>query len=502
MKRLSLLPLATLCSILPALSQTNSDPWPQHAGNAQHTAAAPAPLQPTKRILWTAPVDTAPQYNGSALFIHYTSPMITRGGTVVFPVKTAATGGFMLDGRRASDGVRRWSVSSDYILPDGGGWTPMCGAAIVTNPSNRAKASAVIVGAGGKIFVRDFADDAVSRVRTLFFYDQSAYKANPSAFDSSVFINTPLTVDGAGNIYFGYMVTAENPLKLRSGFVKINLAGVVTTTTILNATGGKVSGKVATNCAPAISNDGQTVYFAVNGSTPYLVGLKTANLAPKALAPLTDPYTNTLANVTDLSTSSPMVAPDGSVYYGIIENPWGSNRLRGWMLRFNASLVQQGAPGAFGWDNTPSLVPKAAVPSYKGSSPYLLLTKYNDYAQTGGSGKNKVAILDPFDTQVDPTTNHNTMKEVITIVGPTADNASGGVREWCVNTAAVDVAGKCAMINSEDGISYRWDFKTNALTEAIRLTSGLGEAYTPTIIGPDGRGYAINNATLFVLGSR
>ena len=30
--------------------------------------------------------------------------------------------------------------------------------------------------------------------------------------------------------------------------------------------------------------------------------------------------------------------------------------------------------------------------------------------------------------------------------------------------------------------------------------AGVGEAYTPTFVGPDGSVYAINNATLFVVG--
>jgi hypothetical protein len=34
----------------------------------------------------------------------------------------------------------------------------------------------------------------------------------------------------------------------------------------------------------------------------------------------------------------------------------------------------------------------------------------------------------------------------------------------------------------------------------VRLTSGIGEAYTPTVVGPDGTVYAINNATLFAVG--
>ncbi len=56
-------------------------------------------------------------------------------------------------------------------------------------------------------------------------------------------------------------------------------------------------------------------------------------------------------------------------------------------------------------------------------------------------------------------------------------------------------------MNSEDGVIYRWDFTTNTLSQKLRLTAGLGEAYTPTIIGADGTIYAINDATLFAVGN-
>jgi len=54
--------------------------------------------------------------------------------------------------------------------------------------------------------------------------------------------------------------------------------------------------------------------------------------------------------------------------------------------------------------------------------------------------------------------------------------------------------------NSEDGYLYRWDLTTNAFSERILLTSGFGEAYTPTSIGPNGQVYAVNNAVLFAIG--
>ena len=93
-----------------------------------------------------------------------------------------------------------------------------------------------------------------------------------------------------------------------------------------------------------------------------------------------------------------------------------------------------------------------------------------------------------------------------TKVGPTPDpgnitpTSPNAVREWCINTAAVDTVTRCAIVNNEDGKCYRWDFATNTLSQVVTLTAGIGEAYTPTLIGPDGQSYAINNAILFALG--
>jgi hypothetical protein len=118
---------------------------------------------------------------------------------------------------------------------------------------------------------------------------------------------------------------------------------------------------------------------------------------------------------------------------------------------------------------------------------------------------NKVAVLDPGDSMLDKyaTAPVTVMKEVITVNGVTSieDPAyPDAVKEWCVNTTAVDPFTKSAIINSEDGVVYRWDFTTNTLSQKMVLTSGRGEAYTPTAIGPDGAIYAINDAVLFSVG--
>ena len=162
-------------------------------------------------------------------------------------------------------------------------------------------------------------------------------------------------------------------------------------------------------------------------------------------------------------------------------------------------------PGAFGWDDTASIVPRALVPSYLGSSDYLVMTKYNDYAGVGGTGANRIAILDPGATMTDPVSGITTMNEVLTALGPTPDDdfpsKPNAVREWCINTAVVDPVSRAVLANNEDGKLYRFDLTTGVLSEEIAITAGLGQAYTPTILGPDGTVYAINDAKLFAVGN-
>jgi len=246
------------------------------------------------------------------------------------------------------------------------------------------------------------------------------------------------------------------------------------------------------------------VYVAVRdgSSTGYLVALDATTLTPLSRVRLRDAKDpSQLAFLSDDGTASPTVGPDGDVYYGVL--PATSNHFRGWMLHFSADLQTTRTAGAFGWDDTPSIVPASAVASYAGPSAYLLLTKYNDYAGAGGTGQNRMAILDPFASMTDPISGATVMKEVLTVLGPTADDEFPGnplaVREWCINTAAVDPVTRSAFVNSEDGKLYRWDLVGGTLADQVTLTSGIGEAYTPTLVGPDGTVYAINNATLFAV---
>jgi hypothetical protein len=477
--------------------------WPMYGGDVQHSAISSVAAQSLTQIRWQTPVDLAPQYSGNDLFIHYGSPLVTAANTVVLPVKVGATDGFQVEGRRGTDGTLLFTQTTDYVLPPHD-WTPSFSPVLT-------RRRLWMPGIGGTLYARTQVDRPDSaRVRQRVFYGPKIYAVDPTAYDAAVFINTPLVTDVHGTLFFGFQVTGSTPLGLQSGIVRVVTSGRGRWVSAATAAGDPSITKVAHNSAPAVSPDGRIVYVAVSdgdgsgAATGYLVALNAHTLATIAAVRLKDPSTGNDADVHDDGTASPLVGPDGDVYFGVLESPFFSHHGRGWLLHFDAQLHAKGALGAFGWDDTPSIVPAAMVPSYAGSSSYLVMSKYNDYVEGGGSGVNKIAILDPNDTMTDPISGILVMREVLTVAGPTPDDDFPGspnaVREWCINTAAVDPLGRAVFANNEDGKLYRWDTTTGTLSQTITLTSGVGEAYTPTVIGPDGTMYAINNATLFAVG--
>jgi hypothetical protein len=513
----------TLCAAValaavPPVSFGQTAAWSGYGGDPQHTAISPVASQSLQSVRWQTPVDLNPQYSGNDLLIHYGSPAITAGNTVVLPVKTGATDGFQIEGRSGTTGALLWTQATDYSLPPHD-WTPSYSPTIA--PGNKL----YYAGAGGTIYSRGNLDaaGAVTPTQLSFFgtggnaSDLTSYSSNAAAYNGAVRINTPITSDAGGNIYFGYQVTGTVPDpvhggNLQSGFARISSSGQASfvAAASLAPTGDTTIKNVVQNCAPAVTADGNTVYVSVttaNGTgtgNGYLVALNANGLTVAARTNLLDVKTPAnRALLSESGSASPTIGPNGDVYLGVLENPFSSSR--GWMLHFNANLSQPKTAGSFGWDNTASIIPKAMVPSYTGTSDHLILTKYNNYAGLGGDGVNRMAVLDPNATQIDPRSGATVMKEVLTIAGPTPDpeyiaTHPNAVREWCVNTAAVDPATKSVLVNSEDGKLYRWSLATNTFSEVVTLTAGIGEAYTPTVIGPDGTVYAINNGTLFAVG--
>ncbi len=445
-------------------------------------------------------MDLAPVVSSGDILVHYGSPLITAANTVIVPVKTG-TNSFRVEARDGATGTLIWSTNSGYLTPSVA-FTPAFGPTL-------SGTTLYFPDAGGTVMSRGKADHATGTIKRLAFYGIKNFQGNRALYTQNVRINTPITADAAGNIYFGFLVLGSTPIGLQSGLARIAANGSAIFVSAATVSNDPSITKVAMNCAPALSPDGKTLYVAV-GNVDFGIGdllaLDSTTLQLIRQVRLTDPATGLDATITDNSSATPTVGPDGDVYFGVLEDPFPDHNDRGWLLHFNSDLSQQKIPGSFGWDDTVSIVAASLVASYHGTSSYLLMTKYNNYASIGtGDGHNKIAILDPNAQESDPV-DHKTkvMKEVMTILGRTRDpeflNFPGAVKEWCINSAAVDSVGKSVLANSEDGKLYRWDLTTKKFSEVLKLTGGIGEAYTPTVIGSDGTVYAINDAVLFAIG--
>jgi hypothetical protein len=479
------------------------------AGTAQHTSQYSSPAQHLSRVRWRSPIDL----RSTSALSHYGAPLVTPSNTVITAVLTASNS-FEIKAFEGETGTQKYTLTTDYILPNHS-WVPVYQAVLAEGPFGTRLYYA---GAGGTVYYVDDPDgnNPSIPVQQCFYTELGNYLTNLTGFTNTVFINTPITASTNGVIYFGFRIqgTAHAPLSTnQSGFARIDPYGNSTYVLAATAANDPQIGRDSHNCAPALSHDGSTLYVVVKSFTTssyaYLLGLDSGTLATKYSVQLKDPRNGNFATVSENATSSPMVGPDGDVYFGVLANP--NNGSRGFLLHFNADLGLEKTPSGFGWDYTPAVVPSSMVPSYSGTSSYLLFSKYNNYAgNADGDGVNRIALLDPNATQIDP---HPTasglveMREVMTASGctPDSNHLSGtypyAVREWCINSAAVNPSTQSIFAPSEDGRLYRWDLSANALTETITLGQGIFTPYVPTVIGPDGAVYTINNRTLFSVGN-
>jgi outer membrane protein assembly factor BamB len=214
-----------------------------------------------------------------------------------------------------------------------------------------------------------------------------------------------------------------------------------------------------------------------------------------------DPRTNQppAGQVNDDGSSSPVVAPDGSILYGAYTR---FNYARGHLFKFspNGDFL---ASYDFGWDITP------AVYSHDGT--YSIVLKDNhydigsycseeDFCPTPAPGPYYItqlaANLKPeWSYQSTNTFSCQTQADGSTTC--TSDHPNGF--EWCINAPAVDRDGK-VYANSEDGHLYVLK-QGGQLDSALFLNLAIGAAYTPLSIGPDGTIYAQNDGRLFVVGN-
>jgi hypothetical protein len=209
--------------------------------------------------------------------------------------------------------------------------------------------------------------------------------------------------------------------------------------------------------------------------------------------PGVDPQTNQppAGRVTDFSSSSPVVAPDGSVLYGAFSS---YNGARGHLFRFTAGGELAGVYG-FGWDITPAIYPHDGT--------FSVVIKDNTYG-TDADGfdtgpflvRQLSADLRTVEWTFRSTTTDSCARNDDGSLTCTSDHPNGF--EWCINAPAVDALGH-VYANSEDGRLY---VIAQGGTErgSVFMHLALGAAYTPLALGGDGRIYTQNDGRLFVIG--
>ena len=222
-----------------------------------------------------------------------------------------------------------------------------------------------------------------------------------------------------------------------------------------------------------------------------------------------DPGTNEPGpgRVFDDSTSSPVIAPDGSVFYGALTV---YNYLQGHMMHFDANGNFLNA-FRFGWDITPAI--------YSHDGTYSVITKDNHYGTGSYCGVESfcpsdrtvensdgypeayfVSSLSPNLTLEWSFQNANTLsctRQADGSVTCVSDHPRGF--EWCVNAPAIDAHG-VTYANSEDGNLFAIN-PDGTLKKKIFQQLAIGAAYTPASLGTDGKIYSQNDGHLYVVGS-
>ncbi len=457
--------------------------------------------------------------------------------------------------------VERWSFESDWKpVPFGtnfGGpfWEPVFHAVL-------SGSFIYVPGANGSVFKLNKTSGAqVARI-SPFGADQDTFVAGPLTADpaGNIYYNAIKLTHG----------NAWNSDVNNSWLVKIAANGTAQTATFTSLTPGAPAGndkclgvfninqlpwpptpdavppqvqcgtqRPGINVAPAVAPDGTIYTISVAHLWTrhgYLVAVN-PNLTPKWTASLRDRFNdgcNVLlppngtpngcragattgvdpaqnrpgaGRVLDDGTSSPVVAPDGSIFYGAYTR---YNYAQGHLMKFSSTGQYQGAY-RFGWDITPSI--------YAHDGTYSILMKDNQYGEVGSY------CNDPVLCPEDRTGTNPSFPEAYYITKLTKDlavewrwqntntlncvrDANGNVNcvsdhpagwEWCVNAPAVDRNGN-VYNNSEDGNVYviRPD---GTLRESLFLASALGAAYTPLSISSDGLILAQNFGHLFVVGN-
>jgi hypothetical protein len=522
--------LFALAAVLAAATAADAQ-WSQFAANSTHTGDAGTVAQPLGHVMADVVHDPFAEWEVSAsgaLGLHYAVPLLDGDDVFMSFKDEIAQGpspiliGWGVIRLHWENGqlVEKWRTMGDWQPVPSSGWEPSMQPVLANG--------FVYLPAGGGTLLQ------VERET-----GRSMGRINPFAsVDYSIFMSGPPTADSSGNIVYGaFRLNLDAPWIVDvtgAWLVRVTPAGTATAvpfaplvssapnaaaqcTAHFASVGLHLppspdavapstpcgSQRPGLNIAPAVAPDG-TIYIVsrahLNERWGYLAAVN-PDLTPKwnvslrerfhdgcdVLLPAgtcsegahlgVDPTDNLpgSGDVTDYSTASPVVLPDGTILYGAYTT---YNDGEGHLMHFSAAGAYLGAY-PFGWDTTP------AVWQHNGT--FSIVTKHNFYG---------LALRrDPgeFMVQLDPN-----LKEEWEFRNPSITDDEEFGFEWCVNAAAIDANGT-VYANAEDGILYAIG-QGGVLLDKIRLAGPLGAAYTPLAIDTVGRVYAESSGHLYAVG--
>jgi hypothetical protein len=523
-----------LFALVIALAATAANAqWSQFAGNPKHTGNTDVSAQPFGRIM--ADFINDPLVPSETDAIHYAVPLLDgddvfmgfKDELIVGPFPGISTWGVTRLHWENGKLVQKWLAGGDWAPVPLATWEPSMQPVLANG--------FVYMPAGGATLLKIDRNTGATIGRI-----------NPFAtVDYTTFMSGPPTADAAGNIVYGAFrvnLSAPSTTDITGAWlVRVTSADTATAVPfaplVSNApnasarcTSHFASGTVhlppspdavapttacgsqrpGLNVAPAVAADG-TIYIVsrahLNERWGFVVAVN-PDLTPKwnvslrerfpdgcgVLLPAgtcsdgahtgVDPSDNLPGSgvVTDFSTASPVVLPDGTILYGAFTTYNDSN---GHLTHFSAAGAYLGAY-PFGWDTTP------AVWQHNGT--FSVVTKHNfyDFALRPDPGE--------FIVQLDPNLKkeweYRNPSKLVCHEGDCEQQEFGF--EWCVNAAAIDANGTI-YANAEDGILYAIG-QGGVLLDRIVLAGPRGAAYTPLGIDAHGRVYAQTGGHLFAVG--
>jgi hypothetical protein len=527
-----LAPLLLLIAVAGCDSGAAAPDWGQWGRDAAHTGRSPALGQPLGRVLADLlydPFAEAVASSTGAVYIHYPAPLVS-GDDVYMTFKTGSPEqpvwtqkGLSLVGGEARE---RWTYVSDWQPVPGLAWEPVFHPALSARHLYVPAAGGAVDRVDRETGARLARIDPFGGARDTFVVGPITLVPGGSLLYNALAVDPadPWRRDARG----GWLVRI-GPGDRASAASYASLVGSAPAAgadceqafgaaqlpwppapDARPRTAPCGSQRPGVNVAPAVSPDGGVVTVSrahLNDRYGYVVALD-ADLTPRWAASLrdrlsdgcgsallppsgmpggcragarpgVDPATNAApaGRVVDLSSASPVVAPDGSVLYAAFTR---YNGARGHLFRFDASGVFLAA-WDYGWDVTP------AIHTHRGS--WSVVVKDNDYG--GGSYCDDARYCPPGPAgpyrlaQLSPDLEPEWRSE------PAPD-------EWCISAPAVDADGTVFAVN-EDGHLYAVR-QGGAVRDRILLARAIGAAYTPLAIGGDGRIFALNYGRLFVVG--